>query len=68
MFSDKSLRSIARNRPTDEAALLRCHGVGERKLEQYGELFLSLMPTTSTEAAVRSRDSVSRRYDSRSTG
>ena len=36
IFSDKSLHSIARNRPTDESALLRCHGVGERKLEEYG--------------------------------
>ncbi|MFP4374162.1 MAG: DNA helicase RecQ [Spirochaetaceae bacterium] len=43
VFSDKSLRSIARNRPTDEAGLLRCHGVGERKLEQYGGPFLSLL-------------------------
>jgi ATP-dependent DNA helicase RecQ len=40
IFSDKTLRSITRNRPTDEAALLRCHGVGERKLAEYGEAFL----------------------------
>lgn len=40
IFSDKSLRSMVENRPTDEKALLRCHGVGERKLEQYGGAFL----------------------------
>jgi ATP-dependent DNA helicase RecQ len=40
VFSDKTLRAMARNRPTDEAGLLRCHGVGERKLERYGREFL----------------------------
>ena len=40
IFSDKSLRSMATNRPTDQAAFLRCHGVGERKLEEYGPDFL----------------------------
>jgi ATP-dependent DNA helicase RecQ len=40
IFSDKTLRAIARSRPTDPAALLRCTGVGERKLEAYGEAFL----------------------------
>jgi ATP-dependent DNA helicase RecQ len=40
VFSDKTLQSIVRNRPTDEAALLRCHGVGERKLASYGAIFL----------------------------
>ncbi|MFW5842943.1 MAG: DNA helicase RecQ [Spirochaetota bacterium] len=40
IFSDKSLRSMAKNRPTDRAAFLRCHGVGERKLEEYGPDFL----------------------------
>jgi ATP-dependent DNA helicase RecQ len=43
VFSDKALRSMARNRPTDEAGFLRCHGVGERKLEQYGGPFIALI-------------------------
>lgn len=43
IFSDKTLRSMARNRPTDEPGLLRCHGVGERKLEQYGPEFLGAL-------------------------
>ncbi len=40
ILSDKSLKVIARNRPTDRAALLRCHGIGEAKLEQFGDELL----------------------------
>ncbi len=40
IFSDKTLRVMVKNRPTDSQALLRCHGVGDRKLEAYGEVFL----------------------------
>jgi ATP-dependent DNA helicase RecQ len=40
VFSDKTLRAIAASRPTTRAAFLRCPGVGERKLEAYGEVFL----------------------------
>ena len=40
IFSDKTLRVMVKNRPTDSQALLRCHGVGDRKLEAYGEAFL----------------------------
>ena len=43
IFSDKTLRAIARNRPTDPAALLRCPGVGDRKLEAYGGDFLTII-------------------------
>jgi ATP-dependent DNA helicase RecQ len=40
VFSDKSLRAIAAAQPTTAAAFLRCPGVGERKLEAFGEEFL----------------------------
>ena len=40
VFGDKTLRAIARTRPTTSAALLRCPGVGEAKLDAYGELFI----------------------------
>ncbi|TVQ20996.1 MAG: DNA helicase RecQ [Spirochaetaceae bacterium] len=40
VFSDKTLKVMVKNRPTDPQALLRCHGVGDRKLEAYGEAFL----------------------------
>ncbi len=40
IFSDKTLRAMARNRPTDSTGLLRCPGVGDAKLAAYGTLFL----------------------------
>ncbi len=40
VFSDKTLRAMARNAPVDSAAFLRCPGVGEAKLAAYGPLFL----------------------------
>jgi ATP-dependent DNA helicase RecQ len=40
VFSDKTLRAIASSQPATRAALLSCPGVGERKLEAYGEEFL----------------------------
>lgn len=43
VFSDKTLRVMVKNRPTDPQALLRCHGVGDRKLEAYGEDFLRVI-------------------------
>jgi ATP-dependent DNA helicase RecQ len=41
VFSDRTLRAMARSRPGDGAALMQCPGVGERKREAYGSLFLS---------------------------
>jgi len=43
VFSDKTLRAMARARPTDSAALLRCPGVGDRKLAEYGGDFLRIV-------------------------
>jgi len=43
VFSDKTLRFMAANCPTDRAAFLRCPGVGERKLEAYGGEFIGLI-------------------------
>jgi len=40
VFSDKTLRAIAASQPATPAAFLACPGVGERKLEAYGEEFL----------------------------
>jgi ATP-dependent DNA helicase RecQ len=40
VFSDKTLRVMARNRPLDAGALLRCQGVGDAKLAAYGTAFL----------------------------
>ena len=40
VFSDKTLRAMARASPADSAGLLRCPGVGEAKLAAYGSVFL----------------------------
>ncbi len=40
IFSDKTLRAMARSRPTDAASLLRCPGVGQAKLASYGQAFI----------------------------
>ncbi len=41
VFGDTALRDMARKRPSTPAAFLSVHGVGEKKLEQYGEAMLS---------------------------
>ncbi len=57
VFSDVSLREMARDFPTDEAQLSEISGVGLKKLERYGENFLSAIteyldanPDTGIEA------------------
>jgi len=40
VFSDKSLADMAVSRPTSREEFLGVHGVGEAKLERYGEVFL----------------------------
>ena len=41
VFGDAALRDMARKRPTTPAEFLRVSGVGEKKLEQYGEAMLT---------------------------
>ncbi len=43
VFADRSLRDMCRLRPSNEGALLACHGVGPKKFAQYGELFLEVL-------------------------
>ena len=40
IFSDVSLRQMARNYPTGESEFTRISGVGEKKLREFGEIFL----------------------------
>jgi ATP-dependent DNA helicase RecQ len=40
IFSDKTLRAMAKSRPTEPTAFLRCPGVGDYKLESYGSAFM----------------------------
>ena len=41
VFSDATLRALAAQKPTDDTAFLAISGVGEVKLERYGEAFMS---------------------------
>jgi len=41
VFSDATLRHMARDYPRDEVSLLQIPGVGERKLSDYGAVFLA---------------------------
>jgi ATP-dependent DNA helicase RecQ len=43
IFDDKALRAIARERPTSPAALLRCRGIGEKRLADFGPAILDLV-------------------------
>jgi ATP-dependent DNA helicase RecQ len=41
VFSDKSLREIARVKPADQDTFRMIYGVGDRKLEKYGQAFIT---------------------------
>ncbi|MDR3686820.1 MAG: DNA helicase RecQ [Coriobacteriia bacterium] len=41
VFADRSLAEMAARRPSTREELLGCHGVGEAKLERYGDAFLA---------------------------
>ena len=49
VFHDKTLKEMAARRPSGRAELLRITGVGERKAEQYGELFLKAIQTAGPD-------------------
>ena len=57
IFHDTTLAEMARTRPADREALLAVSGVGQAKLERYGERFLEVIRAASgTEDASRIRD------------
>ncbi|MFA6192237.1 MAG: DNA helicase RecQ [Sulfurimonas sp.] len=43
IFSDKTLKHLASDKPHDKASMLEVNGVGEKKFEQYGEEFLEVI-------------------------
>jgi ATP-dependent DNA helicase RecQ len=45
IFSDVSLRQMARNYPASESDFARISGVGEKKLREFGEIFLGEIAT-----------------------
>jgi ATP-dependent DNA helicase RecQ len=58
IFSDVSLREMARKYPTNSTEFRRIPGVGEQKLKDFGEAFLSAIRTHSAEnqPAISSKD------------
>jgi len=52
IFSDVSLRQIARNYPQDEKSFSRISGVGEKKLREFGALFMAEV-TAHLQASAR---------------
>ena len=47
IVDDKALRSIAREKPTSPAALLRCRGIGEKRLADHGAAILDIITSNS---------------------
>jgi len=45
IFSDKTLKHLANDKPHDKSSMLAVNGVGEKKFAQYGEEFLALINT-----------------------
>ena len=45
VFSDASLKEMTKKLPIDEESFLKVNGVGEVKLEKYGEIFLEKLKT-----------------------
>jgi ATP-dependent DNA helicase RecQ len=43
VFNDRTLAQMAATKPSSEEALLAVDGVGEKKLQRYGEIFLKLL-------------------------
>ncbi len=43
VFSDRTLRAMAKARPTDRSSMLRIKGVGDAKFDSYGQRFLEVI-------------------------
>ncbi len=53
IFSDKSLKDMVRKMPVSQAEMLAVNGVGENKLQLYGEVFISVILQYLTENKVK---------------
>lgn len=49
VFPDATLKAMAQQHPVTKAQMLKISGVGDRKLEQYGEEFINLIMAFSTK-------------------
>jgi len=43
IFSDKTLKHLANDKPDDKVSMLEVNGIGEKKYEQFGEEFLGVI-------------------------
>jgi ATP-dependent DNA helicase RecQ len=50
ILDDKALRAIAREKPASPAALLRCKGIGEKRLADFGPALLDLVSGKEPES------------------
>jgi ATP-dependent DNA helicase RecQ len=53
IFSDRTLRSMARERPADLEALASVHGVGRKKLDDLGPRFVEAIAAYGSESGAR---------------
>jgi ATP-dependent DNA helicase RecQ len=49
IFSDKTLKELSNNIPTNKEEMLNIHGIGEVKFKRYGEIFLKLLKEINHE-------------------
>jgi ATP-dependent DNA helicase RecQ len=43
IFTDKTLKHLANDKPSDKDSMLEVNGIGAKKYDQYGEEFLSII-------------------------
>ncbi|WP_019720391.1 DNA helicase RecQ [Heyndrickxia coagulans] len=55
VFSDQSLREMSARMPVTREAFLQVKGVGERKAEQYAELFMHVIRTYMEEEGIQAQ-------------
>ena len=55
VFGDAALLDMARLRPASDAEFLRVHGVGDKKLREYGEPFLAAIAAKAASAGAGER-------------
>lgn len=63
IFPDSTLRQMCEKLPSDEEGLLQVSGVGERKLQRYGEQFLAAIAGYLAEFAPEERESLQQKRD-----
>jgi ATP-dependent DNA helicase RecQ len=56
IFSDMSLQHMAYFLPKDKESFIKIHGVGEQKLEKFGDVFLDCIHTYASENNCESRE------------